>query len=434
MADHVPANSDGSEPFVGMVTRHLEAVVPALLEEEPVVILNGARTIGKSTLMHACADAAGVPVHDLDDVDVRSAVAADPGLFVRQSDEPVCFDEFQHVLTVLDAIKAELNTDLRPGRYMLTGSTRYSTLPSASQSLTGRAHVLTMWPLSQGELHGIRETFVDRVLADPAALVTTKLASTSRTAYEEMVLAGGFPLALQRRPGPGRSRWYAGYVNMVVERDVMEIRRVRQRDVLPQVLRRLAAQTAQVLNLARIAESMELNKVTINDFVSLLEAVFLVHRLDAYGRTLSSRAGASPKVHVVDTGLGAHLMGLTGARLAQRDTAALAEFGHLLETFAINEVIKQAGWSTAAPRFGHFRTHDGHEVDLVIEADDGRVVGVEVKAGGQVPGNEFRGLRMLRDKLGDQFIGGIVLYLGQRSYTYEDRLHAVPLEAIWATD
>jgi predicted AAA+ superfamily ATPase len=417
--------------MAAVVTRHLEAVVPTLLAEEAVLILNGARTVGKSTLMRACADAAGVGVHDLDDVDVRAAVAADPNLFVRQATSPVCFDEFQHVLPVLDAIKAELNKDLRPGRFMLTGSTRYSTLPTASQSLTGRAHVLTMWPFSQGELRGTRETFLDQVLSDPADLVSAKPGATVRAEYEQMVLAGGFPLALQRPAGPSRNRWYTGYVNMVVERDVLEIRKVRQREVLPQVLRRLAAQTAQVLNLARVAESLELNKVTVNDFVSLLEAVFLVHRLSAYGRTLSTRVSTSPKVHLVDTGLGAHLMGLTQARLAARDPASLAEFGHLLETFAVNEIIKQAGWSEAMPRFGHFRTSEGHEVDLVIEGDDGRVVGVEVKAAGQVPGAEFRGLRMLRDKLGHQFIGGVVLYLGGRSYTYDERLHVLPMETLW---
>lgn len=415
----------------GLITRHLEAVIARRLTEEPVVVLNGARTVGKSTLLQACARTHGVQVLDLDDLATRQAVEADPAFFVT-APEPVCIDEFQHVLPVLDAIKAELNRDLRPGRYLLTGSTRYATLPAASQSLTGRAHVLTVWPLSQGELQRRRETFLDRLVADAASLVTPTASNTTRRDYEQMILAGGFPIALARQTAESRRRWYRDFVDMVIERDVLEIRRVRQRDVLPEILRRLAAQSAQLLNPAAIARTVELDKSTVNDFIRLLESVFLVHRLGAYGRTLSSRANRSPKVHLVDSGLAAHLLGITESRLGARAPSTLTEFGHVIETFAVNEVLKQAGWAGAPLTFSHFRTKDGQEVDLVCETDDGRTAGVELKASGGVEDKDFRGLRRLRDTLGRGFVGGVVLYLGQRSYTREDRLHVLPLDRLWS--
>ncbi|HTE85298.1 MAG TPA: AAA family ATPase, partial [Dehalococcoidia bacterium] len=272
-----------------LVTRHLEAVVGQRLTEEPVVVLSGARTVGKSTLLRACARVHGVEVLDLDDLATRQAVASDPAYFVA-APEPVCIDEFQHVLPVLDAIKAQLNRELRPGRYLLTGSTRYTTLPAASQSLAGRAHVLTIWPLSQGELRGTRETFLDTLVSDPARLVSPAVSATSRRDYERMILAGGFPIALARSTPELRRRWFRDLVEMVIERDVLEIRRVRQREVLPQILRRLASQTAQLINPSAVASTIELDKSTVNDFIRLLESVFLVHRLGAYGRTLSARA------------------------------------------------------------------------------------------------------------------------------------------------
>lgn len=415
----------------GIIARHLEAVIAQRLTEEPVVVLNGARTVGKSTLLQACARARGVQVLDLDDLATRQAVAADPAFFVT-APEPVCIDEFQHVLPILDAIKAELNRDLRPGRYLLTGSTRYATLPLASQSLTGRAHVITVWPLSQGELRGQREIFLDRLVTEPASLVRPTASTTTRREYEMMILAGGFPIALARRNPEARRRWYRDFLDMVIERDVLEIRRVRQRDVLPLILRRLAAQSAQLLNPAAVARTIEIDKSTVNDFIRLLESVFLVHRLGAYGRTLSSRANRSPKVHLVDSGLAAYLLGITESRLEARAPSTLTEFGHVIESFGVNEVLKQAGWAESPLSFSHFRTKDGQEIDLVCETDDGRIACVEIKAASSVEDKDFRGLRLLRDTLGSDFLGGVVLYLGPRSYTKEDRLHVVPLDHLWS--
>ncbi len=426
-----------STPLSAEVARNLAPVIDRLLHEEPVLVLSGARTVGKSTLLRACAARAGVVVHDLDDPDIRKAVAADPVLFVRDSPSPVCIDEFQHEPIVLEAIKAELNKDLRPGRYLLTGSTRYNSLPVASQSLAGRVHVLTMWPLSQGELAGHREAFLDAWFRGPDDLVHSSNGAaaeltTTRQGYEQIVLAGGFPIPLRRPTPAARSRWYADFIRTVIERDVLEIRRVRQRHVLPEILRRLSGQTAQVLNAAAVASALELDKKTVGDFIGLLEAVHLIHRLPTFGRTLSARVGANPKVHVVDSGLAAHLLGITAAKLAARAPSTLTEFGHLLETFAVNEILKQAGWAEIPVAFSHLRTKDNHEVDLVVETFDGRVAGIEIKASGRVPTAEFRGLRLLRDRLGKDFAGGVVLYLGQRAYTAEDRLHVLPLQRIWA--
>lgn len=416
-----------------LISRHLEPVLNELLHDEPVIVLTGARTVGKSTMLTSCADLAGVRILDLDDLETRQAVAADPSLFVTADrPAPVCIDEFQHVPQLLDAIKAELNRDLRPGRYLLTGSTSYESLPAAAQSLTGRAHVMALWPLSQGELTGIREGGLDALITDPAALVSGTPSTTTRTDYEHKVLAGGLPLALAREPGRSRDRWFRDFVNLVVERDVMEIRKVRQRQILPRVLQRLAGQTGQVINIANTADAVGLDATTVKNYLGLLEAVFLLHRLEPFTRSATHRAVRSAKIHAVDTGLAAYLVGLTEQKLSARIPAALTQFGHLVETFAVNELIKQAGWARQDVEFSHFRTRDQQEVDLVIETTAGSVAAVEVKASGTVTDQDFAGMRLLRDKLGSSFVGGAVVNLGQRSYTYEDRLHVIPLERLWA--
>lgn len=169
------------------------------MRDEPVVVLHGPRSVGKSTLLRDLAEDLTATVIDLDELVVRDAVDADPALYAA-APEPVLIDEFQHVPALLDAIKAELNRDLRPGRYVLTGSTSYTTLPRAGQTLTGRVHVLPVWPLSQGEIAGRTETFLDQLLCRPQQLVTATRSDTSREAYAQRVLAGGMPLALARPP------------------------------------------------------------------------------------------------------------------------------------------------------------------------------------------------------------------------------------------
>jgi len=415
----------------GLVPRRLQAVAEGRLREEPVVALQGPRTVGKSTLLRNIADARGVPVFDLDDLATRDAVAADPGLFVGGR-EPVCIDEYQHVPAVLDAIKAELNRDRHPGRFVLTGSTRYEALPEAAQALTGRLHLISVYPLSQGEIDGVREHFLEHVFhIARAAVAALGDSQTLRDEYIDRVTAGGMPLVLSRGEA-ARGRWIDDYVTLILERDVRELASIRQRAQLPRLLVRLAGQTGQVLNISSAARDVRMDIQTAENYARLLEAVFLIQRLPAWGTTLRARAAASPKIHIVDSGVAARLLRLTPAKLAQLNPISLSQLGHLLESFAVFEIIKQATWLDGIAGIGHWRTHDGDEVDLVVERDDGRVVAFEIKAGTRVPGDDFKGLRKLRNAVGDAFLSGVALYLGQRAYTFEDRLHVMPLDRLWA--
>lgn len=420
------------DPLIGLAARRLESLVPALLREEPVVVLAGPRTVGKSTLLRLLAQQHGARVLDLDDPGTRSLVRDDLGFYVG-GPAPVFIDEFQHVPELLDAIKAELNRDARPGRFLLTGSTRYSTLPRAAQSLTGRVHVETVWPLSQGEIAASAEWFVQRLLDEPGALRSGGGSTLERSEYAERVLAGGLPAVLRRAPGRGRSRWFENYVQLVIERDVADLRDIRQAAALPGFLRRLAAQTGQVLNVAMASRSAGIAPTVGEDYTRLLEGVFLLHRLPAWGSTLSARVNRLPKVHVVDTGLGGWLLGLSPPQISARNPSVMTEFGHLVETFVVNEILKQAAWLDRGLRAGHYRTFDGHEVDLVLEDEAGQVVAIEVKAGSTYRHADLRGLAHLRSRLGDRFRAGVLLHTGAGSARPDDRLYAAPIDALWAT-
>jgi predicted AAA+ superfamily ATPase len=389
--------------------------------------------VGKSTLLVELAQRHGAEVVDLDEPAMRAAVEVDPSAFVDGS-SPVCIDEYQHVPTVLDAIKAQLNRDLRPGRFVITGSTRYDALPAAAQSLTGRLHLLTVWPLTQAEIDGTHTSLLSALIDDPGnAIRRGETSTTTKAQYTARVVAGGMPIPLARSTSTARDRWFDDYLGVVLERDVRDLSKLRLAEHLPALLRRLAAQTARPLNMTTVSNETGLDRTTATDHLKLLEAVFMVMRLPAWGTTLRARVASAPKVHIVDSGIATHLLRLTPEKLATRDPVSLSQFGHLLETFVVGELIREASWLDDVVACGHWRTHDGHEVDLIVERRDGGVLAFEVKAAGQVASHDARHLRHLRDALGERFLAGVALYTGTRAYRLDDRLYAAPIDRLWTS-
>lgn len=412
-----------------MVARRIQEVIEARLLEETVLLLQGPRSVGKSLLLNDIAKKYKVSIIDLDDIATKDAVAADPALFMS-GPAPVLVDEYQKVPLVLSAIKAELRGNTSPGRFLLTGSTRHEALPEIAEALSGRLHLVHVYPLTQEELTGDRNKLLEQLISDPASAIKTPNSVTTREGYVERLLVGGFPLALNRSPA-SRNRWVDDYVKLTLENDARSITNYRQGPALENVLMRLAGQTGQILNVNKIARELGYTEDLVRRHTKLLQDVFLVHKLDAWGKTLSSRASALPKIHVTDSAIAARLSRLTSAKLLSRDPAALTEFGHLLESFVVNEIMRKVSWMDGISGVGHWRTHDGDEIDFVIELDDGGVVVFEVKSGTRVPEIELRHMAALRDKLGKNFRAGVALYLGERSYTALDRIHVMPVDKLW---
>jgi predicted AAA+ superfamily ATPase len=418
--------------LTGLAERRLTSVLTRRLGEEPAIVLTGPRTVGKSTLLSALAKGLGRDVIDCDDPATRAAVRNDPGRFVADSGT-VLIDEYQHVPELLDAIKAELNRDLRPGRYVLAGSTRYSTLPQAGQALTGRVDILDVLPLAQVEIDGSTgDPLVHQLLDGVDLPAVMGPSATTRDEYARRITSGGMPVALRRPAGRSRSRWFANYLDLVIDRDIIELSRVRQREMLPRLLNVLASRSGQVLNIVAAAEAVGMEKTSAENYLRLLEAVFLIRRLPAWGTTLGSRVARMPKIHMIDAGVMAWLLGLTPEKIARNDPSTLTEYGHLVETFAVGEILKQVSWWDGPVTTGHFRTATAEEVDVVLERDDGAVIAFEIKAGTRVDGTDLAGMRALRTRLDAKLIAAVVLYTGQLAYTHEDGTTVLPLDALWA--
>lgn len=403
--------------------RHLETVAREALLDDPVVVLTGARQAGKTTMVRDLASALGGTYVTLDEPEWLSAARADPSSVLR-GPEPVVIDEFQRVPEVVLAVKASVDRDRRPGRFVLTGSTRFLSIPTLSETLAGRTVILELWPLSVGEALGIQEHFIDDLFEGTLGV---DVEPTPPVDYVELACRGGFPVLTHRLPSSA-ARWWNGYVTTVTQRDVLELSRIQRGKDLLRLLRLAAARTASVLNVSALAADAGVPNATATDYLALLESVFLVRRVPAWSTNLTSKVARHPKLHLVDTGLAAFLLGLDVAGAQAKRAAAV---GPLLETFVANEIEKQNAWSRAAPAVHHFRERNGVEVDLVLETRDGRVAAVEVKAGTRVDAQDLRGLELLRDKLGDRFVAGVVLYTGTISQRRGDKLSVLPISALW---
>lgn len=413
------------ELAAGFVPRHLAGPVAAALEDTPVVVINGPRQAGKTTLAAGLLSGGRGTYLSLDEPDVRAAARDDPAALLGGRAEPVVLDEFQREPDLLLAVKASVDSDRRPGRFVLTGSSRYLTLPRVSESLAGRVEVLELLPFSQGELEGAAERFLARLFRPSP---WTRPPTLDRRDYLRRICAGGFPEALRRPAGRRRERWFDSYVQTVTRRDVTEIADVRRIDELSTLLQLVAARSASVLSVADLARDAALKWETANTYLALLEAVYLVHRVPAWTSSATTRLTKQPKVVIGDSGLAAHLLGVDTDGLMAPGSPLV---GPLLEGFVVAELIKQRTWSDVDVRLSHFRDRDRHEVDVVLETRDGRVAAVEVKAVTRIRGEHLHGLRRLMDVAGERFVQGVLLYTGGEVVQLDDRLHAVPLSALW---
>ncbi len=410
---------------VGLLSRDLRANVQAALEDTRVVVVLGARQVGKSTLVAQIA--AGEPdrrVITLDDEATRRGAIEDPTGFVADLRTPVAIDEVQRAPDLLLAIKQSVDADQRPGRYLLTGSANILTAPTIADALTGRAEYLRLWPFSQAELRGAPPRLIAALFAGAPPMIAG--AAGGRRAHAEMLLAGGFPEA-RRRSSARRAAFFDSYLATVLERDLRTIARVHDRANVRRLLDALAVTAGSPLNLDGLSRDLGIAANTVRAHIDLLETLFLVHRLPAWHSNRLSRLVKAPKLHILDSGLLAYLLSADEEKVCGDGWSA----GALTETFAVMEVVRQASVDPDPPRLFHFRDRDGREVDLVLERRDGSVVGIEAKASATAGRDDFRGLRLLRKRLGERFAFGSVLYTGSATVPFGDRLAAVPLQSLW---
>lgn len=405
-----------------MFRRNLAPALEAALGDTPVVLISGARQTGKSTLVQSMVSG---NYYTFDDAGTLSSARADPQGFLAALPRPAILDEVQLVPELFRAIKFEVDRDRRPGSFVLTGSANIMALPSLSESLAGRMELLTLWPLSQGELSNMREGFMDALFdAAPPVLGPSRL---SQQELISRVLEGGFPEVVQRSNAARTRAWFRSYTTTVLQRHVQDISNIDALAELPRILSLVAAQATGISNVARLARDVDIPPTSMKRYLSLLQAAYVVQALPGWSQRLSQRLMKTERLTVLDSGVLAFLQNVTAQRLITERKL----LGPILATFVEMELRKQQGWSETLATLYYLRTHSGVDVDLVIEASDGRLAGIEVRAAARAEPRDFRGLEFMREQFGDRFVRGILLYTGEQTLPFGDRLWAMPVDALW---
>ncbi|MBN1471736.1 MAG: ATP-binding protein [Syntrophaceae bacterium] len=408
-----------------MIRRNITQHLLDALADTPVVLINGARQTGKSTLAKSIAESTHPARYiTLDTASVLAAVRNDAAGFIAGLDGAVVIDEVQKAPELFSAIKADVDRKRRPGKYLLTGSANVLLVPNLSESLAGRMEILRLWPFSQGELIVHKETFVDRIYenkipfkSDPPELPLD---------LQNKIINGGYPEVQNRVKEERRRAWFESYMTTILQRDIRDLANIEGLTSLPRLLALIAARSPALLNFAELSRSLAIPQSTLKRYMTLLEATFLIQQLPAWSGNFTKRLVKTSKMVMTDTGLMAHLIGLDKKRL---ETGAM--IGPLFENFVIMELRKQITWCDVKPQMFHFRTQAGQEVDILLEDRSGHLVGIEAKASATVHAHDFKGLRALAEATGERFRRGIVLYKGTKIIPFGESLTALPVQLLW---
>jgi uncharacterized protein len=413
---------------VDYLPRRVTDLVNEALADTRVVVITGARQVGKSTLAERVLRAhEGAVARFLDNSVTRAAAEEDPARFVEHRGL-MLIDEVQRVPDLWLAIKNTVDRDPRPGRFLLTGSARLLELRSVPDALPGRSETIELWPLSQaevnGEIDGGADGFVDAAFRHGADL-RAPVSPLRRGDYVDRLARGGYPEAVKRETPRRRRRFFDSYLADLVSRDVKQVAEIQRAGDMRRLVSLLAAQVGGLLNVNRLASDLALSAPTTRSYLEILETIYLIRQVPAWATSATTRAVGRAKVIFVDSGLAHHL-----AASAVADTPV----GGLMESFVLSELARQLTWCDSSARLYHYRDRDGYEVDAVIEDDAGRVIGLEVKAAETVKAADFRGLRVLQRRLGERFRAGFVLYCGPDSLSFGDGLTCLPIAALWMPD
>lgn len=403
-----------------MYKRYLDHKLLESIEESPVVLINGARQTGKSTLVKTLLKDTHA-YYTLDDYSILSSIQLDPYNFLVSQNKPIILDEVQRAPEAFIALKRIVDENREPGRFVLTGSANILMLPKLADSLAGRMEILTLWPLSSAELNSSSSQLVSDLLTHN--FLNYRQYDLGDGEYIGNILTGGYPEVVRRATVSKRNNWFKGYIQTLLTRDVQDIAGIERTAQLPILLNILAARIGGLLNASELSRSSKIPLTTLNRYLKIFEMLYLTVNLQPWHANIGKRFVKSPKVYLSDVGLLTFLLGMTEDHVMQRPDV----WGHIFENFIVMEFIKHQTWSEVPFQIYHYRTESNEEIDLILETDQGELIAIEIKTSKTIDGRSLKAIKSLHATMPHKVIKGFVVYTGDKVIPLSHNIWALPL-------
>ena len=409
-----------------MINRKITNNIVEGLNNFRVVLLNGPRQSGKTTLVKKIADDVGMEYVTLDDPEKLELAINDPKNFLEfYGASPIAIDEIQFAPQLIPYIKIKVDKDTHKGHFLLTGSADFMKMHQVTESLAGRMVRYNLYPLANAEIRNKELNIIDQ-------LFDNKINRAQNTMSFEKVLdaviQGGYPEIYFMQPKQ-RSQWFDSYTDSRIQKDILEYRTISANKLreIKTLLKLLATYNSDMLNFNNLAKRLQMSNKTIQTYVELLESMYIVKTIPSYHVNESLKVIKSPKLHFVDTGLASHLLNLDKENLLLKKDGV---YGGMIENFVFSELLKQSTYSDNNVMIHHYRDLRKKEVDFVLENRNGKIIGIEVKAKASIKARELKPMLELSKESKNNFQAGFIFYGGDeiRPISVEKQLfYCLPL-------
>lgn len=408
-----------------MYTRNISLTLQKRLKSMPVILIVGPRQCGKTTLSKTIGHELEMSYISCDHIATLASIQFDPVGFLNSQTKPLIIDEAQRAPEIFLPIKVDVDDNRHSGRYLLTGSANPLLVPNLGDGLTGRMGTCNMWPLSQGELRGVKENFLKTLFGNES----WKAEYPILTQHEiiEMLMAGGFPNVVAAKSSEERREWCNDYLFSALQKDINDLSKIEHFSQMPSLLYGIANRVGSPLNVNSLTDLIRTSEATIRRYIELLKSLFLLYPLPSWNRNIDKKLAKASKIYFSDTALLLQSMDFDEERLIKLPNV----LGQVFENFVVMELVKQVTWSLVSAKLYHYRTHDQKEVDIVLESSSGKVIGIEIKLSSIVRKDDLKGLLSLKECCGADFHRGIIFYTGDKTLPFGDSFTALPITALW---
>ena len=408
--------------------RLLQKELENTILSRPIVYLKGPRQVGKSTLVQNL-NIKNTFYISFDSPLILESVKSDPAAFIKSlnKDSLIILDEIQLVPEIFRYLKIEVDQARLQGKnkslFLLTGSANLLALPTLSEALVGRMSVMDLYPFSASEYLLTNKNFITELFEHDFSTLKMK-----KDILLDVIKNSTFPeIAIDEKIN--RTKWFDDYLITIIQRDVKTLSDIRNPEKIITLLSVLSHRPGALVNDSALASDVGLDRKTYEKYKASILNTFLAFEVKAWStkNNYKKRFIKSPKVYFTDTNMLVYLMRRDINEIAKNDPRI---FGYIFENFVATEILKQVSIIPEV-NFYHFRTTQGKEVDFVIEANNGDIIAIEVKAATSINSDDFKGIIELQSLSQDKFKKGIVLYNGDEIVPFGKNIWAVPVDKLW---